>query len=111
MMPIDGSSWRVSRWRTVAAPIFRVFMQGALSGQTGLPFRVAPGVEIVNVDYHSGALSSGPGSIPEVFKPNTAPGEPDAPGAENGEVTDVVTDPATPAPTGTTPEPSTGGLY
>jgi hypothetical protein len=86
-------------------------MKGALSGEPGLPFRVAPGVEIVNVDYHSGALSSGPGSIPEVFKPNTAPGEPDAPGAENGEGTGAFTDPATPPPTGTTPEPSTGGLY
>jgi penicillin-binding protein 1A len=96
---------------TVAAPIFRDFMKGALSGQPGLPFRVAPGVEIVSVDYHSGALSSGPGSIPEVFKPNTAPGEPDAPGAENGEAMGAFTDPATPAPSGTTPEPSTGGLY
>ncbi|MGZ5924031.1 MAG: penicillin-binding protein 1A, partial [Rhizomicrobium sp.] len=72
----------IEQGATVAAPIFRDFMKGALSGQAGLPFRVAPGVEIVNVDYHSGALSSGPGSIPEVFKPNTAPGEPDAPNAD-----------------------------
>jgi penicillin-binding protein 1A len=96
---------------TVAAPIFRDFMKGALAGQPGLPFRVAPGVEIVNVDYHSGALSSGPGSIPEVFKPNTAPGEPDAPGANVGEGESAFTDPTTPAPVGTTAEPSTGGLY
>ena len=96
---------------TVAAPIFRDFMKGALSGQPGLPFRVAPGVEIVNVDYHSGALSSGPGSIPEVFKPNTAPGEPDAPGANVGEGEGAFTDPSAPPPTGTTAEPSTGGLY
>ena len=96
---------------TVAAPIFRDFMKGALSGEPGLPFRVAPGVEIVNVDYHSGALSSGPGSIPEVFKPNTAPGEPDAPGADVGPGIGELTDPATPPPPGTTAEPSTGGLY
>jgi len=96
---------------TVAAPIFRDFMKGALADQPGLPFRVAPGVEIVNVDYHSGALSNGPGSIPEVFKPNTAPGEPDAPGANVGEGESAFTDPATPAPAGTTAEPSTGGLY
>ena len=96
---------------TVAAPIFRDFMKGALSGEPGLPFRVAPGVEIVNVDYHSGALSSGPGSIPEVFKPNTAPGEPDAPGADIGPGVGELTDPATPPPSGTTAEPSTGGLY
>ncbi|HEY2884699.1 MAG TPA: penicillin-binding protein 1A [Rhizomicrobium sp.] len=96
---------------TVAAPIFRDFMKGALAGQPGLPFRVAPGVEIVSVDYHSGALSSGPGSIPEVFKPNTAPGEPDAPGANVGEGEGAFTDPTTPAPAGTAVEPSTGGLY
>jgi penicillin-binding protein 1A len=96
---------------TVAAPIFRDFMKGALASEPGLPFRVAPGVEIVSVDYHSGALSSGPGSIPEVFKPNTAPGEPDAPGANVGEGEGAFTDPTAPAPTGTTAEPSTGGLY
>ncbi|MGZ6006589.1 MAG: penicillin-binding protein 1A [Rhizomicrobium sp.] len=101
----------IEQGATVAAPIFRDFMKGALSGQAGLPFRVAPGVEIVNVDYHSGALSSGPGSIPEVFKPNTAPGEPDAPNADVGEGVGVFSGPAAPAPTGTTAEPSNGGLY
>ena len=79
---------------TVAAPIFRDFMIGALSGQVGLPFRVAPGVEIVSVDYHSGALSNGPGSIAEVFKPNTAPGEPDAPNIELGDGTGAFSDPS-----------------
>ncbi|MGZ5933275.1 MAG: penicillin-binding protein 1A [Rhizomicrobium sp.] len=101
----------IEQGATVAAPIFRDFMKGALSGQPGLPFRVAPGVEIVNVDYHSGALSSGPGSIPEVFKPNTAPGEPDAPNADVGEGVGLFSGPAAPAPTGTTAEPSNGGLY
>ncbi|MGZ5932776.1 MAG: penicillin-binding protein 1A [Rhizomicrobium sp.] len=101
----------IEQGATVAAPIFRDFMKGALSGQAGLPFRVAPGVEIVNVDYHSGALSSGPGSIPEVFKPNTAPGEPDAPNADVGEGVGVFSGPAASAPTGTTAEPSNGGLY
>jgi penicillin-binding protein 1A len=96
---------------TVAAPIFRDFMKGALSGQAGLPFRVAPGVEIVNVDYHSGALSSGPGSIPEVFKPNTAPGEPDAPNADIGDSLGAFSGPAAPAATGTAGAPAAGGLY
>lgn len=96
---------------TVAAPIFRDFMKGALSGQPGLPFRVAPGVEIVNVDYHSGALSSAPGSIPEVFKPNTAPGEPDAPNADINNSVGAFSGPAAPASAGTPAEPSSGGLY
>jgi penicillin-binding protein 1A len=95
---------------TVAAPIFRDFMKGALSGQAGLPFRVAPGVEIVNVDYHTGELSDGPGSIPEVFKPNTAPGEPDAPTVEIGGGMGAISDPNAPA-AGTTVDPSNGGLY
>ncbi len=95
---------------TVAAPIFRDFMKGALSGQPGLPFRVAPGVEIVNIDYHTGELSDGPGSIPEVFKPNTAPGEPDAPTAEIGGGMGAISDPNAPA-AGTTVDPNNGGLY
>jgi penicillin-binding protein 1A len=72
----------IEQGATVAAPIFRDFMKGALSNTPGIPFRPAPGIEIVSIDYHSGAPS--PGGIPEVFKPNTAPGEPDAPGAEIG---------------------------
>ena len=101
----------IEQGATVAAPIFRDFMKGALSGQPGLPFRVAPGVEIVNVDYHSGALSSGPGSIPEVFKPNTAPGEPDAPNAEINDNVGAFSGPAAPASSATPAEPSNGGLY
>jgi penicillin-binding protein 1A len=101
----------IEQGATVAAPIFRDFMKGALSGQPGLPFRVAPGVEIVNVDYHSGALSSGPGSIPEVFKPNTAPGEPDAPNADINDNVGAFSGPAAPASSATPAEPSNGGLY
>jgi penicillin-binding protein 1A len=96
---------------TVAAPIFRDFMIGALSGQPGLPFRVAPGVEIVSIDYHSGELSSGPGSIPEVFKPNTAPGEPDAPTMEIGGGMGAISDPSAATPAGSSVDPSNGGLY
>jgi penicillin-binding protein 1A len=98
---------------TVSAPIFRDFMKGALSNTPGIPFRPAPGVEIVKVDYHSGAPS--PGGIPEVFKPNTAPGEPDAPGAEVGSSPFAGTSPppsVTPGETtAPTVDPGNGGLY
>jgi len=101
----------VEQGATVAAPIFRDFMKGALSNTPGIPFRVAPGVEIVKVDYHSGELS--PGGIPEVFKPNTAPGEPDAPAAEVGASPFAGTvPPAVPGETGApTVDPGNGGLY
>jgi len=101
----------VEQGATVAAPIFRDFMKGALSNTPGIPFRVAPGVEIVNVDYHSGAPT--PGGIPEVFKPNTAPGEPDAPGAEIGSSPFAGTvPPVAPGETGApTVDPGNGGLY
>jgi len=101
----------VEQGATVAAPIFRDFMKGALSNTPGIPFRVAPGVEIVKVDYHSGEPS--PGGIPEVFKPNTAPGEPDAPGAEIGSSPFAGTvPPIAPGETGApTVDPGNGGLY
>jgi penicillin-binding protein 1A len=97
---------------TVSAPIFRDFMKGALSNTPGIPFRPAPGVEIVKVDYHTGALS--PSGIPEVFKPNTAPGEPDAPGAEVGNSPFAGNAPPATAPGETgapTVDPGNGGLY
>ena len=102
----------VEQGATVAAPIFRDFMKGALSNTPGIPFRVAPGVEIVKVDYHSGEPSTG--GIPEVFKPNTAPGEPDAPGAEIGSSPFAGTSvpPVAPGETGApTVDPGNGGLY
>jgi penicillin-binding protein 1A len=96
---------------TVAAPIFRDFMKGALAEQPPTPFRVAPGVEEIPVDYHSGApVPAGtPGAILEVFKAGTAPGEANAPEATQDEA-------ATPSGTQTPTTPSdvgegTGGIY
>ena len=59
---------------TVAAPIFRDFMKGALADAPATPFRVAPGIELIPVDSRSGALVSAgtPGSIMEAFKAGTA---------------------------------------
>ena len=39
---------------TVAAPIFRDFMKGALADAPPTPFRVAPGIEEVPIDWKSG---------------------------------------------------------
>jgi penicillin-binding protein 1A len=66
---------------TVAAPIFRDFMKDALADAPPTPFRVAPGIEEVPVDWKSGApVPPGtPGAIMEAFKAGTAPGEANAP--------------------------------
>ena len=108
---------------TVAAPIFRDFMKGALADQPPTPFRVAQGIEEVPIDWKSGSpVPPGtPGAVLEAFKAGTAPGEANAPGAgvigvDDGTQT-VSTGPATPgaAPTvSTTPGDvgeGTGGLY
>jgi len=68
---------------TVAAPIFRDFMKEALADVPPIQFRVAPGIELVQVDAISGqpTSSSDPNAVMEAYKAGTAPGEPNAPGA------------------------------
>jgi len=91
---------------TVAAPIFRDFMKGALEDQPATPFRVPPGIDFVSVNSHSGALVSPgePGAILEAFKAGTEPGV---------AITDS-TDQNQAVPTntpGSTVSQGTGGLY
>jgi penicillin-binding protein 1A len=102
---------------TVAAPIFRDFMKDALKDAPPTPFRIAPGIEEVPVDWKSGnpVPAGTPGAIMEAFKAGTAPGEANAPDAA---ATDVGTAPATGTATagapGTAPAAvgeGTGGLY
>jgi len=61
---------------TVAAPIFRDFMEGALADQPPTPFRMPPGIDLVSVDMNSGALASAsnPHAILEAFKAGNEPG-------------------------------------
>jgi penicillin-binding protein 1A len=103
---------------TVAAPIFRDFMKEALADAPPTPFRVAPGIEEVPVDWKSGApVPPGtPGAIMEAFKAGTAPGEANAPGAAVDDVGAAAPVPGTvSASQSTTPPASvgegTGGLY
>jgi penicillin-binding protein 1A len=90
---------------TVAAPIFRDFMKGALADQPATPFRVPPGIDFVSVDSHSGSLVSpgASGAILEAFKAGTEPGV---------AITDTTDQPAqTNNATGTSVSQGTGGLY
>ena len=60
---------------SVAAPIFRDFMAGALADQPATPFRTPPGIRLVRVDSNTGVLAR-PGDknvILEAFKDGTQP--------------------------------------
>ncbi|HUO02219.1 MAG TPA: penicillin-binding protein 1A [Rhizomicrobium sp.] len=82
---------------TVAAPIFRDFMKGALADAPPTPFRVAPGIEEVPIDWKSGdpVPPGTPGAIMEAFKAGTAPGEANAPTLATVTAGDVAGAPAT----------------
>lgn len=88
---------------SVASPIFRDFMQGALEGQPPIPFRIPPGIHMVRVNATTGLPVPGTkqGVILEAFKPGTVPSEQSlvlgAEGASEGG--------------GETPAAGTGGLY
>jgi len=108
---------------TVAAPIFRDFMKEALKDAPPTPFRVAPGIEEVPIDWKSGnpVPAGSPGAVMEAFKAGTAPGEANAPmpGDDSSDNTapGAPGAPATAAarPQGNQPAPTvsegTGGIY
>jgi len=61
---------------SVAAPIFTEFMTAALADEPALPFRIPPGVRLVEIDADTGELP-GPETrrvITEAFRPGTEPG-------------------------------------
>lgn len=62
---------------SVASPIFRDFMKGALDGQPSIPFRIPPGIHMVRVNATTGlpAHGSKKGVILEAFRPGTVPSE------------------------------------
>ncbi|MDA0339046.1 MAG: penicillin-binding protein 1A [Proteobacteria bacterium] len=59
----------------VTAPIFRDFMQAALNGRPGIPFRIPEGIRLVRVNSTTGEPSSvgGRNVILEAFKVGTEP--------------------------------------
>ena len=61
---------------TVAAPVFRDFMKGALSDQPPTPFRMPPGIDLVSIDLNTGAPAppGDPHAILEAFKAGNEPG-------------------------------------
>jgi penicillin-binding protein 1A len=95
---------------TAAAPIFRDFMKGALADAPPTPFRVAPGIEEIPIDWKSGNLDEPgtPGAIIEAFKAGTAPGEANAASLATVTAGDVGT-PVTGTPGQTAPSRSTAG--
>lgn len=61
---------------SVAGVVFTEFMTRALEDKPGLPFRIPPGVRLVEIDPATGALSGGfsGATILEAFRPGTEPG-------------------------------------
>lgn len=60
---------------SVAAPIFKAFMEKALANEPAIPFRTPPGVRLVRIDADTGkrAGASSKRVIQEAFKEGTAP--------------------------------------
>ena len=61
---------------SVAGVVFTEFMTRALEDKPGLPFRIPPGVRLVEIDPATGNLSGGfsGATILEAFRPGTEPG-------------------------------------
>lgn len=95
---------------SVAAPVFKAFMERALERKPTIPFRTPPGMRLVRIDAETGALA-GPGSrqvIQEAFRAGTEPQRTDGSilidGSEGSEIISTLT------PRGGAAG-STGGLY
>jgi penicillin-binding protein 1A len=98
---------------TVAAPIFRDFMKEALKDAPPTPFRIAPGIEEVPIDWKSGnpVPAGTPGAIIEAFKAGTAPGEANAPMTTMDDSGMPVPGAAPGSPAPSSVGEGTGGLY
>ncbi len=61
---------------SVSSPIFKEFMENALKGKPGIPFRIPPGIRLVRVNEKNGHLArpGDRGVILEAFKPGSEPG-------------------------------------
>lgn len=59
----------------VAAPIVKAFMEKALTDAAPLPFRVPPGIRLVEVNRKTGTRSSGGDTILEAFLAGAEPGD------------------------------------
>jgi len=95
---------RYEEGSSVAVPIFRDFMQSALRGKPGVPFRVPSGVRLVRINRATG-LPAAPGDkdvILEAFKFGTEP---------NGDRLAVLDGSAVSAKNATNIRKGSGGIY
>jgi penicillin-binding protein 1A len=89
---------------TVAAPIFRTFMEAALRGKPAVPFRVPPGIRLVRVNGQTGAIAQAGDDrvILEALKPSNEVNAPQVLDAGSY---------VPPTSTGQTATTGVGGLY
>jgi penicillin-binding protein 1A len=90
---------------SVAAPIFRTFMEAALKGKPAIPFRVPPGIRLVRINSQTGALAQAGDDkvILEALKPGNRLNDPQLTSSSGGYVP--------PSATGETTTTGVGGLY
>ncbi len=96
---------------SVAAPIFRDFMEAALENEPGIPFRIPPGIRLVRIDGSTGAPAD-PGDenvILEAFLPGTVPTAESSLLAGDGFTPDYSNSDF--SLSGAAPSTGTGGLY
>lgn len=88
-------------------------MKEALKDAPPTPFRIAPGIEEVPIDWKSGnpVPAGTPGAIIEAFKAGTAPGEANAPVAAMDDSGMPVPGAAPGSPAPSSVGEGTGGLY
>jgi penicillin-binding protein 1A len=58
---------------SVAAPIFKYFMNKALMNKNKIPFRIAPGISFVKIDLQTGLQTDSNNGIMEAYKQGTEP--------------------------------------
>ncbi|MEQ9487707.1 MAG: penicillin-binding protein 1A [Alphaproteobacteria bacterium] len=77
-IPLGKQTWGGQETgSSVAAPVFKSFMQKALKNEPAIPFRTPPGVRLVRIDADTGrrASASSQRVIQEAFKEGTAPSQ------------------------------------
>ncbi len=110
-IPLGKQTWGGQETgSSVAAPVFKAFMEKALENKPAIPFRTPPGVRLVRIDADTGrrASASSQRVIQEAFKEGTVPGEASDAIFIDGGTED---DGSTSIDSSTGSSPSSSGLY
>jgi penicillin-binding protein 1A len=99
---------------SIAVPVFRDVMAGALKDRPATPFRIPPGIRFVRVDANTGQPASGGKVVNEAFKPGQEPANSNISIIGNTPGIGGPSAPGAPARPGAPPVPASssgGGIY